>query len=72
MAVKWTTVLLSALDRKSNAAVTRKTHERTPQNCFHPVKRKSRLKPARFLFGELCGCKNAAIVLTFGASKQAI
>jgi hypothetical protein len=42
------------------------------QMCFHPVKRKSRLKPARFLFGELCGCKNAAIVLAFGASKQAI
>jgi hypothetical protein len=42
------------------------------QICFHPVKRKLRLKPARFLFRELCDCKNAAIVLAFGASKQAI
>jgi hypothetical protein len=44
----------------------------TCTNCFHPVKRKSRLKPARFLFRELCGCKNTAIVLAFGALKQAI
>jgi len=48
MAVKWTTVLFGPLDRKSNAAVTRKTHERTPQNCFRPIKRKSRSKPAKF------------------------
>jgi len=34
MAVKWTTVLFGPLDCKSNAAVTRKTHERTPQNLF--------------------------------------
>ena len=48
MAVKWTTILIGALDRKSNVAVTQKTHERTPQICFRPVKRKSRLKPAKF------------------------
>jgi hypothetical protein len=50
MAVKWTTVLIGALDGKSNGAVTWKTHERTPQICFRLVKRKSRLKPAKFFF----------------------
>jgi hypothetical protein len=48
MAVKWTTVLIGALRRKSNVAVTQKTHERTPQICFRPLKRKSRFKPAKF------------------------
>jgi hypothetical protein len=48
MAVKWTTILIGALDPKSNVAVTRKMHERTPQICFRPLKRKSRLKPAKF------------------------
>jgi len=34
MAVKWTTVLIGALDGKSNGAVTWKTHERIPANLF--------------------------------------
>jgi hypothetical protein len=42
------------------------------QMCFCWVKRKPRPKPARFLFRELCGCKNPSTVLAFGASKQAI
>src|SRR5262249_26678279 len=50
MAVKWTTVLFGPLDCKSNAAVTRKPHERTPQISFRPVKRKPRLKPAKFFY----------------------
>ena len=45
MAVKWTTILIGALDRKSNIAVTRTS---TPQICFRRLKRKSRLKPAKF------------------------
>jgi len=46
---------LGALDRKGNVAVTLKTHERTPQICFRMVKRKSRLKPAKFFFAH-CVC----------------
>ena len=40
--------------------------------CFHPVKRKSRLKPARFFLRTPRGCKSCSTVLAFRASKQAI
>ena len=45
---------------------------RAAQMCFHPVKRKSRLKPAKFFFAHRAAVKVASTVLAFGASKQAI
>ena len=52
MAVKWTTILIGALDRKSNVAVTRTT---APPNLFPSVKAEIAVK-TRQVFSSHTAC----------------